>query len=194
MTSTNIIKVYEKATQDEIDHGKRWYYIAEKFAVDIAYRHDIPMHTVAGVIAALSPNLKWNRNVADAETVVDAFMSGRERSDVVVSAYPQNVGKAWAILEQLPDVDGVKRILNGPKITAFFANIIGEDACTVDGHAHNIYYNKRLALKDKRLSIGKKEYAKIERAYRKAARKLGLRASELQAITWVAWRRIHNIN
>lgn len=198
MTSTNIIKIYDEATFDEYHQGMLWYHQAEREAAKIADQHRLPMHVVAGVIAALSPNLKWSRNVSDAETVVSAFMSGLvypvSPEDVVVCAYPQNVRKAWAILEQMPDIAGVKRILNGPKITAFFSNIIGEDACTVDGHARNIYYGKRIALKDKRLSIGKKEYQKIERAYRKAARKIGIRASELQAITWVAWRRIHGIN
>ena len=42
-------------------------------------------------------------------------------------------------------------------------------------------------------NIGKKLYAEIQNDYVNTANALGLKAYELQAITWVAWRRIHEI-
>ena len=42
-------------------------------------------------------------------------------------------------------------------------------------------------------NIGKKLYAEIQNDYVNTANELGLKAYELQAITWVAWRRIHEI-
>ena len=89
--------------------------------------------------------------------------------------------------------DSIAKVLNGPKITAFYDNIMGGDSVTIDGHARNIAYGERLALKDKRLSIHKAEYDKLVSAYRKAASLLGVKASVLQAITWTTWRRINDI-
>ena len=98
----------------------------------------------------------------------------------------------------MPDRDGVVKILNGQKIVSFFCNIMGEDTCTVDGHAKNIYYGERHGLTSDKTNIGKKEYVAIQEAYVNAGKQVRfngrqLKAFEMQAITWVTWRRIHGI-
>ena len=95
-------------------------------------------------------------------------------------------------------IDEVKAILNGKKIVCFFENILGEDTCTIDGHARNIAYNQRVNLTDGKTSIGKLEYANLQEAYLQASKRCSvngrrLKAYELQAITWVTWRKMHNI-
>ena len=109
------------------------------------------------------------------------------------SAYPANRKKAYKVIIAPNRSDSITKVLNGPKITAFYDNIMGGDSVTIDGHARNIAYGERLALKDKRLSIHKAEYDKLASAYRKAASLLGIKASVLQAITWTTWRRINDI-
>jgi hypothetical protein len=100
--------------------------------------------------------------------------------------------KAWSILDRMPDNDGgVVSILNGQKIVSFFQNIMGHDTCTIDGHAINIARGKRLGLTG--MSVSSVGYKELQGAYRKAGKRVGLRAYEIQAITWVAWKRIHNI-
>jgi hypothetical protein len=102
--------------------------------------------------------------------------------------------KAWSILDWMPDTDGgVVSILNGQKIVSFFQNIMGHDTCTIDGHAINIARGKRLGLTDQAVSVSSVGYKELQEAYRKAGKRVGLRAYEIQAITWVAWKRIHNI-
>jgi predicted transcriptional regulator len=105
--------------------------------------------------------------------------------------------KAWSILESNPTYDETIKILNGQKIVCFYQNIMGENTCTVDGHAYNIYHASRQSLTGS-ISIGKIEYHLIQDAYRKAGQSVlvhgrELTAYEMQAVTWVAWRRIHNI-
>ena len=104
----------------------------------------------------------------------------------------------WSILDQMPDEDGVSLILNGQKIVSFYRNIMGHDTCTVDGHARNIYYGERHGLTNDKSNVGKREYFEISQAYVKAGKRVrvngrSLKAFEIQAITWVVWRRIHNI-
>jgi len=117
---------------------------------------------------------------------------------VKVSTYHAMKRKAWGILEAMPDHDGVIALLNGQKIVSFYRNIVGDDTCTIDGHARNIYYGERVGLTNDKSNVGKREYAEIQSAYVKAGKKVrlngrSLKAFEMQAITWVAWRRIHNI-
>ena len=44
----------------------------------ISYRikYDVPVYIVVAVIAALSPNNKWSRNVLNADALIGAFISG----------------------------------------------------------------------------------------------------------------------
>ena len=178
------------ATPEEKRDGITWYAEAEAICKRMALKHDIPSRVVVGVAAALSPNNKWERNIFNADDLIGAFLNGEDIDSVK--------RKAWSILEQMPDHDRIISILNGQKIVSFYRNIMGDDTCTVDGHARNIYYGERLGLTDDRTNIGKKEYSIISQAYVDAAKRTrangrALKAFELQAITWVVWRRIHNI-
>jgi hypothetical protein len=192
MSVRQILKVYRSATSDEIEFGMKWYAIAKRDATKIAKEFGISINTTVGVIAALSPNLGWNLNVRAARDLIGAFTSGRNIDDVIVSAYPANKRKAWDMLEQkIVRKKALMSKLNGRKTTAFFANIIGLDVVTVDGHAKNIHDGLRRVLKNN--NVGVKEYGIIADAYYKAADTVGIKGYQMQAITWVAWRRQHNI-
>ena len=192
MSVRQILKVYRSATSDEIEFGMKWYAIAKRDATKIAKEFGISVNTTVGVIAALSPNLGWNLNVRAARDLIGAFTDGRNMDDVIVSAYPANKRKAWDMLEQkMVRKKALMAKLNGRKTTAFFANIIGLDVVTVDGHAKNIHDGLRRVLKNN--NVGVKEYGIIADAYYKAADTVGIKGYQMQAITWVAWRRQHNI-
>jgi len=194
MTISNIVSIYEQASKRDRLDGLRWYNTARKQARALSAKHGVPLRIVVGVLAALSPNNKWARNVKDADTLIGAFLNGEQEETVKVATYSAMRAKAWRVLSEKPRTHaGVMQILNGQKIVSFFSNIVGLDNITVDGHARNIYYHEKINLTDNRTSIGKKEYAKIQAAYVKAAYKLNVKPYELQAITWVVWRRLHNI-
>ena len=195
----NILAIYKLATPDEIKHGVTWYAKALCDCKTIAEEYDVPVHIVVGVTAALSPNNKWDRNILNSRDLVGAFVNGDDIDSVKVSTYHAMKNKAWSILQAMPQTnEEVKAILNGQKIISFFGNIIGDDGCTVDGHARNIYYGERVGLTSEKNNVGKKEYRAISDAYVEAGKKVRfngrmLKAFEMQAITWVAWRRLHNI-
>ena len=118
----------------------------------------------------------------------------QDMDSVKVSTYHTMKRKAWHILQEMPTYDQTVTILNGKKIVSFFKNIMGDETeITIDGHARNIYYNDRQGLTTPNTNIRKLEYLDIQKAYQRASKKLGIKAYELQAITWVAWKRIHNI-
>ena len=194
ITTKNIIAIYKLANPSEIKHGLTWYVNANTDCMKIANKLELPLHIVIGVVSALSPNNKWERNIINAQDLCTAFMNGQDMDSIKVSTYHKMKQKAWHILETMPSYDETITILNGKKIVSFFRNISGDETdITIDGHARNIYYNDRQGLTTPNTNIKKNEYLDIQKAYLRASKKLGVKAYELQAITWVAWRRIHGI-
>ena len=189
----NITSVYRDADKTQHAEGLLWYDNAQKAAYRIALKHDVPVYLVVAVIAALSPNNKWTRNIVNADALIGAFVNGDGIDSVKVSTYHKMKQKAWDILWTLPDYDGAKAMLKGQKITSFFCDIMGEFNVTIDGHARNIAYGERIGLTDDRTNIGVREYRALQAAYEAAAERLGLMPYQLQAITWRVWRDRHGI-
>jgi len=196
----NILGVFALATAGEVQEGLEWYNRANRVAASIASAHGISLETAAGVIAALSPNNRWERNIVDAENIIRvyAIAGAEEAQNVKVCTYGKMKDKAIQILES-PTMAHHEDILNGRKITAFYRCIIGcQDAVCIDGHAYSIWFGDRLTMKNVP-NIGKKLYAEICDDYVEAAEILtgsrfeNLTAYEVQAITWVTWRRLHGI-
>ena len=200
----NILGVLALATAGEVQEGLEWYNRANRVAASIASAHGISLETAAGVIAALSPNNRWERNIVDAENIIRvyAIAGAEEAMNVKVCTYGKMKDKAIQILES-PTMAHHEDILNGRKITAFYQCIIGcQDAVCIDGHAYSIWFGDRLTMKNVP-NIGKKLYAEIVSDYVEAAEILreagslnrfaNLTAYEVQAITWVTWRRLHGI-
>lgn len=192
--TTNINKVFKQATQAEIDHGLTWYQDALKECQDMADCHKLPLHIVAGVVAALSPTNRWERNLVDAHYMCKTFVNGGYVEDTAPCTYKTMRDKAWLILSNgvEQDIDAIAKTLNGPKITDFFLCIMGQDVCVIDGHAWCIANADRRTMQEVP-SIGKKLRKELQAAYSKAGKRHGMTAFQMQAATWVAWKRIHNV-
>jgi hypothetical protein len=126
--------------------------------------------------------------------MIAAYLRGDPVEVCKPSTYTKMRDKAWLIIASMPDTDEeVMRLLNGQKIVSFFKNIMGYDTVTIDGHAYNIARYKRVTLTDDDTNISKSVYLEMQEAYQRAAKRVGLKVYQLQAITWVVWKRIHNI-
>jgi hypothetical protein len=190
----NILKTYRIATVEDVSNGVEWYDRAKRMAAWIAKETSIKETTVIGVMAALSPNNRWERNCKDALTMCSAWISGDSLDDFKVSCYNKMKQKAWSILQDdLQDDAAILTRLNGQKIRSFYSNIRGLDEVTIDGHALNIARGKREGLTSDKTNMGKKQYRELQAAYVTAAKRIKVKPSELQAITWTTWKRIHNI-
>lgn len=190
----NILKLYRQATQEDTINGVEWYARAEREAKVIAEACALPLRTVIGVMAALSPNNKWERNVKDTMTMCQAWVACDCLSDFKVSCYNTMKIKAWSILvDELDDDHDILTRLNGQKIRSFYSNIRGLDEVTIDGHALNIARGKREGLTSDKTNMGKREYRELQAAYVRAAKRVRVKPHVLQAITWTTWKRVHNI-
>jgi hypothetical protein len=171
----HILRVYDRATPEDIRCGRSWYPQAHAIAWSLA-----PSPTVgAGVIAALSPNTAWAWNVR----LAHRFFSSNGLDCPTTS---DRARKARRILAGEHPLS----VLRGLKERAFFRLIEDptvEEVC-VDRHAAavalgtSLYPEHYLALPAR--------VATIRACYIWAARRLGLRPSALQAVTWLTWRRL----
>ena len=198
--AANIVAKFTLATTAEVVAGQRWYTESYAIAKRIAKLHDLSPVRVSAVIAALSPNNRWERNIQDAENVITAFVHGNDQDvlEVKCCTYTANKLKALAILksESLDYED----ILKGPKVIEFFHCISdhsSDDVC-IDGHAYSIWFGSRLTMKEVP-NIGKSLRYQIKQDYKEATdfinAELGVDylTSQIQAITWVCHRRIYGI-
>ena len=212
----NILATFHKANPDILIDGIDWYERAKKSCKIIAKDTGLNIRIVVGVVASLSPNNKWNKNVIDAQNLCLTFVNGGDLDQVKVSTYGAMKRKALNILSLsyadpnvrkdpnnpiTPELNlNIREILNGQKITAFYDCIMGEDSCCIDGHAKNIYYGKRYNLTDPKTNVTKKEFRVISEAYREATRIINklhgtdYKAYHVQAITWTQWRIDHGIS
>ena len=197
MSYLNVLAVYQLANTADIAQGATWYHVANTIAGRLARKYDISERQAVGVIAALSPRNKWERNTADAENLIRVFTSDPESVDSVkVCTFGRNKAKAIEILRLSDPVreEQVLGILSGPKMQEFYGCIIGvHDEVCIDGHAYCVWAGDRISLANVP-KIGAKLREKIKVAYCRAAQEVDVTPAQMQAITWCAWRRIHGVN
>ena len=191
----NIKAIYQLATLTEKQDGITWYPQADQIAISLADRHEISEAQAIGVIAALSPRNRWERNVQDADSLIAAFVAGGSEQAMLtkVCTFGANKAKAVKVLGLIaPTLAQVLDVLSGPKLREFASCIAGLADVCIDGHAFCIWNGGRTSLADVP-AIGVKLRREIKADYQAAADELGLTAAALQAITWVTWRRIHGV-
>ena len=189
----HVLAVFFNATTAELQHGAQWYGDALRFCAAVAESTGLPLSTVAGVTAALSPNNRWPQNQRDAERLCRAFSAGTlsDAAALKVSTFNNNKQKALAILAGAQPLD----VLGGLKVRAFYSCILGDDTVCIDGHAYAIWLGSYVPT-TKTPKISPKLYASIVEAYKQAAVTINhvtganYSAAQIQAITWSVWQRI----
>lgn len=205
---TPILGTFHLASPADIEHGRTWYQQAHDACCDLSAQFPIGVITAAGVIAALSPNNRWDRNLLDAHTVIDAYTERGAwlASHARVATYGANLAKAITILKlQSPSDDDILNVLNGQKVSAFYRCILGDvESVCVDGHAYSIWSGESLTMKQVP-KISPRLYDRIASDYREAARLINaphhpsshehrpITPAQLQAITWTTHRRLKGI-
>jgi len=183
----NIVSKFNEASPEMHKGGSEWYERAHDVAHTIG-KGDV--NKGAGIIAALSPQTGWKRNVDMAHELVKTGKTGTT-SDNLQKAQRIHAG------------EDPRAVLGGHKVKSFFENIADPSnphAVTIDRHAHDIARgipfrgtatpenmpgkaNADLGLG----AVGR--YKHFEGAYRAAAGELGVSVpNKVQATTWVQHR------
>ena len=198
-TAAPILGLWFESNNDDKENGLAWYSNAYTLCLRIAAELGFSVDQIAGAIAALSPNNKWERNCQDAENLARAIKAGIDTDSVKVCTFGNNKAKAIKILSSAVDSAEIVSILRGQKVVAFYLNIArnGDTDCPViDGHAFNIARGTVSNLRDVP-SITPATFEHLQNLYRDAAREVSARtgetvsAGQMQAMTWVSYRRRH---
>lgn len=194
-----IREAWEDANPIEHLAGRDWYKVARQECATVAQETGLPIEAIVGATAAISPGLRWSRNIFWTRELAVAWKEDRAE-DLKVPTYSYaNVTKALRILAgENPCV-----VLSGPKVTAFYALILsaGEDETRVciDGHAYALatgwggnirtdpFSDEYDASKSVRTS--KPVFRRVHAAYLKLAAKLQVKPAHLQATTWLVRKR-----
>lgn len=213
-TTPNILRAFGSATLDEIHEGRAWYRSALNLAFELVEQYgtrfidpedsvERAVERAVAVIAVLSPRLSWSKNVELARWVYS------EVSSVLLS--PPVPAWEQSVLGRFPGlkVNGKKalsillgvapeEVVSGPKVTAFYhaiANPNDPRGIVIDRHAFDVAVGRVMDDRTRGIVLGRKgAYEQFVRAYERAAEQLqnefpGITPAEVQAITWVAWRR-----
>ena len=211
----NIVKMWNQATDDEKESGKRWYEDAHHItkAVSTLYKGNHPhgnVHAAAGLMAVYSPQTAWTANLHNAtRALVEGKGIGGKGGGIMASASQKE--SADKILNGAHYND----VLKGPKVRDF-AHLIehgGDEDPTVphvvvDRHALSVAAGKRLSdadysgaplsgTKRKDGSINRRNYDHVVAHYHEAARRISEQEGEhvaghqVQAVTWLAQQRLN---
>ncbi|GAA1895147.1 DUF7178 family protein [Streptantibioticus ferralitis] len=171
---SNILAVWHRATDDQRERGRHWYRIAHDLAKTMACGD---ARKGAGVIAALSAQTPWLRNIRQASALCagEPVVNVRDRLD-----------KARRILV---GEDPLRVLPAGLKTMHFYQCIADPDdhrSVVIDRHAHDIAVGARYGNTDRGLSY-RPRYELFAQAYRLAALRVHVLPSVIQATTWLVW-------
>ena len=166
---------YYRATAEELRDGIDWYVQAHQWCAGIAARYGLTLEVAVAITAAMSQGQSWDNN----RMAVVSLLEGTGKCP----AYKDVLSKVKNILET-----GDVSLLTGPKITAFYQNILDpwrSEAITVDR------WMARLAVEgwEGKLTVTPSRYNRIAPAIAEAARMVGLSAFQFQAVVWLVARR-----
>jgi len=160
-----------------------WYAESRRVAEALAGEYGVTLETVAGVIAALSPRMRWSDNVRGAEAVLHraaypgVFGTGGMLAGLgkPIPGYGANIAKA----ERIAAGEAPLAVLGGPKVLAFYRAILGDRSSAVIDvwmiRAVGEYAHK---------PITGAAYERVADALRAAALAAGVDTADFQAIVW----------
>ncbi len=174
--SRKINHIMAAVSDDTLHNGKEWYTNAHSEVESMSFRYGLTVQSIAGIVAVLSPGVRWRQNLRDAEHVI------QYQEQATVSTYPQNKIKALKILSGYDPF----AVIGGPKVTAFFINILDpkdENYVTIDR-----WILRALGIigvrEQKRVFDSEKQYNFIADVIRRKAKDNDMLPSQLQAVIW----------
>ena len=187
----SIKSIYSLANIEEQTDGRAWYHIAHEFTGTIAKRHNLSIVQTAAILSSLSPATHWSQNILDTENLI---INGK---DSTVTTYHRNKLKALKFLSgELNPVDHyiVDIKYSWTKTAAFFINILNPNEVnkvTIDRHAIRIAHGYEMTADDAIFYANtRQKYNETARSYFTVADDIGILPQQLQAITWLAYRRL----
>ena len=188
--------------------GRYWYDGAHGVCQSVAgwYAHrGVTLHTVAGILAALSPRMPWEAQEATAFDVVGALLDAPTPMDtgVIRAVNGKNIQHAWMIAHGADPLD----VITGLKTRPFYLNIVGaahggdDHVPTLDQHQIRLSLPPELrtlqTLVDSIAKAGSRLAVAIRRemviGHRVCAAWLRWSVKQVQGATWLHYKEANGI-
>ena len=179
----NIVDAYHSASPASHAEGELWYTEAHEIAKQIStLLGSDDVRIGAGILSALSPQMEWGDNVSEAILFCSTGYSKRQTQ--------ANNDKAILIASG----ENPEEILGGEKVLAFYHAILnpaGQGNAVIDRHAMKVYAGtKAVSKKDlSRVFGNKRVMRRMQYAYKRAGRELGVHHHIVQSTTWIQYRK-----
>lgn len=186
----NIVTVLERADAIDRAEGLAAYPNYNVTMRKISDSYGVPLPAVVGAFCALSPNNDYMGNLRSLITILCGLRDGKDPATLKVSTYNSCKMRAWRCLEGEDFLSFTK----GPKTRSFYVNIMDPDEgyhVTIDGHMFSVWSGKRFTMKS--VATMGFRYNEVALDFRSVAFLVGLKANQIQAICWFAWKRIHRV-
>ena len=181
----NLRKWWQESTIGEKAEGAVWYAEAQAFAGHLSQKFNVSRECAAGVVSALSPNNRWERNKMDADAVLTAVRDGVPVDQVRVCTYDANKLKAFEIAK------GNRQILQkSPKTYAFARNVGEMDPMfvTIDKWHLRACQTASKSPRNCREACTPAQYRALQADCLKVAQEYGVDGHVLQATVWLTIR------
>lgn len=200
-SAANVLRAFRDASPEDIETGRSWYASAHAIASELDPEDP---ERASAVLAVLSPLTPWQTNVSLARSVYAMYRNGMSTDDIVrlLPTLKRHARKAAAIVAGAEPAS----IVSGPKVIPFWHRIAyaangdtGPGSVVIDRHAFDAAVGRVTSDTERGRFLGRKGgHARVAQCYLRAAsvlRRTGeapdLTPSELQAIVWSVWRRVH---
>lgn len=184
---SNVSHWHDMATPKVIEDGLKWYDDAKHFALMLSNEFEVSPVRAGGVISALSPRNKWERNKIDAWNVFQAVRDNVSHEEVKVSTFSSNKKRAFDI------ANGNKKIHESSRKTHRFAMNVGAfdmNAVTIDTWMLYCFQTKSKTRKNLDNKITPKQYDLLERKFQRISHDMGYAPAHLQAVIWLVIRNL----
>jgi hypothetical protein len=174
--NSNLDNYFALATDSDIDNGIAWYKQAHYICKDLSKQYNVPIAVVASIVSALSPRNKWNQNIKDTVTVLNAIHCNLSPDDIKVCTFHKNKRKAFLLGQRKAQITE-----QSLKTFNFVRNIadLDENCITID-----VWHLRACFGKTIKNVPTPTVYAQIKELTINKAKAKGLKGFEYQAIIW----------
>jgi hypothetical protein len=183
---TRLRTYFDLATEKHIEDGMLWYSQANKLVDDLSLEFEIcTPEQIAGIISALSPRNKWERNIYDTTQVLRAVEKGKGPEDIKVCTFNTNKHKAFEIARGNLNIAHSSR-----KTHSFVKNIanLDSDYVTID-----VWHLRAMFGKTVDSGLTPSRYDELAKITIEEASEVGLLGYQYQAIVWECIRERDNL-